>query len=203
MRAYAAVSWVMGEQTHEALELRIAACREQGALTDGATLAIRGFGPEILGYLVGLCASEDAGHEIFADFSERLWRTLPNFRGECSFRVWCYRRARSAAFDHLKRAHRHRERPIESHELSAVAQEVVSSVTHQRSAVLEKWSRLRAQLDPEEQTLLILRLDRGLSWPELAAVMSEDAPVEAAALRKRFERLKRRLRDALRSDGGL
>jgi RNA polymerase sigma-70 factor (ECF subfamily) len=63
--------------------------------------------------------------------------------------------------------------------------------------------RLRAQLEPEEQTLLTLRVDRQLSWREVADILAEEgATVDEAALRKRFERLKDKLARAAR-EGGL
>jgi RNA polymerase sigma-70 factor (ECF subfamily) len=62
--------------------------------------------------------------------------------------------------------------------------------------------RLRETLDPDDQTLLSLRLDRELEWEELAVVLSgEGTPVTAVALRKRFERLKDRLGRLAREEG--
>jgi RNA polymerase sigma-70 factor (ECF subfamily) len=59
-------------------------------------------------------------------------------------------------------------------------------------------TRLRESLDPDEQTLLILRIDRQMAWTDIARIMGGDAPEaesrQAATLRKRFERLKERLR---------
>lgn len=48
----------------------------------------------------------------------------------------------------------------------------------------------------------MLRVDRELEWDEVAAVLSaEGAPVEAATLRKRFERLKDKLAERARQEG--
>jgi hypothetical protein len=67
----------------------------------------------------------------------------------------------------------------------------------------EALRRLREALDEDDQVLLSLRLDRELEWEELAALLSaEGAPVTAAALRKRFERLKERL-GQMAQDAGL
>jgi RNA polymerase sigma-70 factor, ECF subfamily len=56
-------------------------------------------------------------------------------------------------------------------------------------------------MDPEDQTLLILRVDRGLTWRELALTMSGDSALDAVALehevarlRKAFERIKTELK---------
>jgi RNA polymerase sigma-70 factor (ECF subfamily) len=62
--------------------------------------------------------------------------------------------------------------------------------------------RLKAQLDPGEQTLLTLRVDRQLSWSEVADVLAEDGErLDEPVLRKRFERLKDKLTRAARGEG--
>ena len=69
---------------------------------------------------------------------------------------------------------------------------------------------LREKLTPEEQTLLILRVDRQMSWRDIATVMHDEEAGEpdeaelkrnAAALRKRFERVKNNLRELAREQG--
>ncbi|MBS2025790.1 MAG: hypothetical protein JST92_25600, partial [Deltaproteobacteria bacterium] len=81
-----------------------------------------------------------------------------------------------------------------------VADEVRASVRSSTStsmsvsAMHDLVARLRAELSPAEQTLLILRIDRELSWKEVASVMAaEGEDVDPAALRKRFERLRVRI----------
>jgi RNA polymerase sigma-70 factor (ECF subfamily) len=69
---------------------------------------------------------------------------------------------------------------------------------------------LREALPPEEQALLMLRVDRELAWNDLAHVLADDAAAplegkalarEAARLRKRFQVVKEKLYDAARRDG--
>ena len=68
---------------------------------------------------------------------------------------------------------------------------------------------LREQLEPDDQMLLVLRVDRGMEFRDIAVALAEaDAPLdaetlerEAARLRKRFERVKERLRELARSEG--
>ena len=63
--------------------------------------------------------------------------------------------------------------------------------------------RLRGQLSPAEQSLLILRVDRGLPWSEVAEIMSSpDEPLDSSTVAKRFQRVKARLRK-LAEDAGL
>jgi hypothetical protein len=69
---------------------------------------------------------------------------------------------------------------------------------------------LRERLSQDDQMLLILRVDRSMDFRELVVAMSEEhTPIEdaaidreAARLRKRFERIKDRLR-AMAKDEGL
>ena len=78
--------------------------------------------------------------------------------------------------------------------------------TERRSALLQ----LTEDLSTDDRMLLVLRLDRGLAWPDVARVfLQKEAPEErkvlreSARLRKRFQVLRERLRDRarLRPDG--
>jgi RNA polymerase sigma-70 factor (ECF subfamily) len=61
---------------------------------------------------------------------------------------------------------------------------------------------VKESLELPDRSLLILRVEQGLAWREVAAVMAEAGdPIEAAALKKRFERLKTRLRELARARG--
>jgi RNA polymerase sigma-70 factor (ECF subfamily) len=72
--------------------------------------------------------------------------------------------------------------------------------TFRRPEVKEALDAIRGDLGPEDQTLLILRVDRRLTWREIARVMSpaetssdEAITKRAVTLRKRFDRLKQEL----------
>jgi RNA polymerase sigma-70 factor (ECF subfamily) len=151
---------------------------DRGELREAVTEGIRGYGPEILGYLAGALPDLDSTYEIFSQFSEDLWASLGAFRRECSFRTWAYALAWRAAQRHANNAHQRRVRRLETTEISKIADEVRSS-TLPRSR--EMAARLRRGLDPAEQ--------------EVAQVLSQPGePVDEASLRKRFERVKERLR---------
>jgi RNA polymerase sigma-70 factor (ECF subfamily) len=184
-------------------EDRAGALVEAGELSAAAEAIVRDYGPQILGYLTSVVRNDGDAAEVFSQFTEDLWRGLPGFRGECPVRVWAYRLAYHAAARHLRDPYRQRGRRLESTELSRIADEVRSSVLlGRREARQEGIDRLREKLAPDEQTLLVLRLDRGLSWREVATVLAEDgAPVDEVALRKRFERLKGKLADLAREEG--
>jgi RNA polymerase sigma-70 factor (ECF subfamily) len=178
---------------------------------DATTLAIRKYGPELLGYLVAVARSEDIAGEVFAVFSEDLWKGLPSFRWQASFRTWAYTLARNALYRFLRDPARKRERIALSQapEVNELVEKVrTTTLVYLRTEVKDSVAQLREKLDADEQTLLILRVDRRMAWKEIARVMSEssdpdDATIkrESAALRKRFERIKNSLREMAREAG--
>lgn len=174
------------------LEAELAALLDRNELARAATTMIRGYGSELLGYLVAILRNPDWARDVFSQFCEDAWRGLPAFRRECSVRTWCYVLAWNAARRFDKEAYRRRVRHFQTGELSDIVQQVTSgTVAVDRSRA----ARLRQQLSELDQTLLILRIDRELSWEEVARVLSTpEEPQSEEALRKRFERVKTRLR---------
>ena len=183
------------------LERRIAAALAAGDLPRAADEALRGYGAELCGWLAGVLQDEEAAREVFSAVAERLWRDLPRFRGEASFRTWAYRVAWAAVGAHRRDPFRRRARPLDD-DLHPIA-ETVRSITalHARTSIKDRVAKLREKLTDEERALLILRIDRDLSWQEVTAILSESTPVAEAAVRKRFERLKRKIRELARADG--
>lgn len=162
-----------------------------------ATKAIREHGPEMLRFLRGLLGSESDAQEAFALACERVWKGLPGFRGDSSLRTWLLRVTWSAAQEARKDAWKQRRKRLETAEADELADapETRSWLRHEKLRL--SLERLRATLSLEEQSLLQLRIDRGLSWSECAEVLAgEGAKVRADALMKRFERLKTKLREA-------
>jgi RNA polymerase sigma-70 factor (ECF subfamily) len=195
----------MDRTQHEALEARIVARIQEGALSSAATEALRGYGPQVLGYLVTLLRDHALAEDAFSIFAEELWKSVRGFAGHSTFRTWAYTLAFRAAHRVRADGYRRRHRPFRSAELSAVADEVrQSTAVHLRTETKAGVAKLRASLSPEDQVLLFLRVEQGLSWKEVAQVMSEpeaSGPVTEASLRKRFERLKVTLRELAEREG--
>jgi RNA polymerase sigma-70 factor (ECF subfamily) len=164
---------------------------------------LRGYGPQVLGYLTAVLRDEDDAHDVFSQFAEDLWRGLPGFRREAAVRTWAFRLAWHAASRHARDPYRKRHRPILSTEASRIAAEVQSTMsTYAPGGRADKLMKLRESLDPEEQTLLILRVDKAMPWEDVALVLGADGEAATpAALRKRFERLKEKLGRLAREQG--
>jgi RNA polymerase sigma-70 factor, ECF subfamily len=187
------------------LEERIHELLASGDHRAAATEAIRGFGPSVIRYLRSMLRNEDDAGDAFSRFAEKLWRSLPSFRGECTLRAFCYKIAWSEG-EHVRGdAYRKRRVRLRSGIASRLAEAVRASSAARREQRAERFAELRAALEPHEQSLLALRLDQELSWREIAEVLAapgEPAPTEAA-VRKRFERTKDKVAAMARERGFL
>jgi RNA polymerase sigma-70 factor (ECF subfamily) len=197
----------------ERLEADVRAQCERGDQGAAATLAIEGYGPELLGFLIAIHRDEDDATDAFSEVCEVLWRRLPTFAWESTLRTWAYAIARNVSRTRKRDAAR-RARHIAGGESAlegvaeAVRQQTLSYLRTEKRALLQE---LRDRLPEEDRMLLVLRIDRKLDWKDLARVFAEtqgDADPgaiaierEAARLRKRFQKLKERIRDLARREG--
>lgn len=184
----------------DAAERAIRQLCEAGDHAQATTAALRAYGVELLGFLRALAGDHDLAAEAFAELGEDVWRGLPRFRWESSLRSWLYALARNALAQLRRDPRRRRERNLPlslAPDIAAAVRTVTIEI--QRTAVKDEFRVLREQLDPEEHEILLLRLDRGMAWKDIARVIGglggdDDLDARAAALRKRFERAKQRLK---------
>ena len=67
----------MDDGARAKLEHDVRALCQSGDHSAAVTLALKGYGPELFGFLVTMHASEDDASDAFAETSEALWRGLP------------------------------------------------------------------------------------------------------------------------------
>jgi RNA polymerase sigma-70 factor, ECF subfamily len=164
--------------------------------------ALRSYGPELIGWLCSMLPTTADAHDAFSRMSEELWKSLGRFDGRCAVRTWCYMLARHAAARIRGRSGKRREVLVS--QIPSLQQAVTRIwTTSQQDAkrTRDVYAEIRTELDEEDQTLLVLRVDRNLAWRDIAQVLlgEQARPSELArkssALRKQFERVKERLRD--------
>jgi RNA polymerase sigma-70 factor (ECF subfamily) len=158
-------------------------------------------GSEIFGWMLTTLSSDAEAADAFSLFSEDLWRSLARHEGRCSIRTWCYMLARCAVGRVIEARATGRGVPLSDAPISNVAAQVRdATLSYLRTDAKQRIRSLRAQLDPDDQLLLVLRVDKDLGWRDIAIVMfghdAGDAELarHAARLRKRFERVKAQLR---------
>jgi len=196
------------------LEADVRARCERGDHAGAATAILRGYGPELLGFLAAIHRDEAAASETFAELAETLWRALPRFAWESTARTWAYAVARNVVRSRKRGAARRQRRVVQPGEefFEEMAQKVrTETLAYLRTEKKTRLQALRDALVEEDRMLLILRVDRGLPWNELARILTEtesEEPLddvaiarEAARLRKRFQLVKDRLRDLARKEG--
>jgi len=179
----------------KALEAGVRTQVDRGEHDSAATLVIERMGPDLHEFFQRSVDDDEAG-DALSIWREAVWKDLRNFRWECSLRGWAYRLGRHSLNRILRRPHRHREHTLPSSAASRLAASIGASgaMTSERHQAL---AQLRATLEPEDQELLTLRVDRELEWEEVSVVLDSTS----VAVRKRFERLTRRLEQMARERG--
>ena len=182
---------------------------EEGDLARAATSIVQAHGDEIHRYLSALLGDRTAADEAFSRWCEAVWTGLPAFRGEATVRVWAYAIARHAWSREVRQLRRDRAGRVPLSEVASLvaAADAVRSrtATWRRTGARDALAAVRDELSDDDRQLLLLRIAQRMSWLEIAHVLAEPGDElsalrrkrRAAALRKRFERLKEELRDRI------
>lgn len=145
----------------------------------------------------------DVSQEVFI----KIWRSLPNWRGECKFATWIYKVCVNASLDFLRRAPEEteslsghpdedgEERPLE------VADESVSASPEsslERNETTMAVRRAIAQLPEDQRQIVVLRDIDGYTYEEIAEMLSLGLGTVKSRINRARVRLKSLLEDELR-----
>jgi RNA polymerase sigma-70 factor (ECF subfamily) len=181
-------------KTSRKLDQEVEAYLRADDIEAAAARVIGACGPAILGYLRVALGNEDAAQRAFTAFSGAVWQRLRRYRGECEIRVWTYRLAFQCAQRQRRTLRSTRSGPDRSGETRRRALGRTRTATVESMALAEHAELLRRELSVAEQTLLTLRLDKQLSWAEIALVLGiSGASKSDAVAQGRFEKLVARL----------
>jgi len=194
----------------EGSEDDIRAARDRGDMREVVRLALEMYQVEIYSFLCARLGAESDAHEVFSQLSEDLWRGIDGFAWRCSLRTWLYTLARHAAvrFERSPANQAGRRQALSGVSEPAAAAERSRTRPYLRTEVKDRFAALRSTLTPDEQTLLVLRVDRDLAWDDVARILHDDAAADdesirrlASNLRQRFRQLRERLREKARAEG--
>jgi RNA polymerase sigma-70 factor (ECF subfamily) len=203
----------VGDPEREELERDIRRHVDARDLAGATTMALRGYGPSILRLLLAVHGSETAASDVFSLFTEGVWRGIGAFDWGCSFRTWAFAVARRASLRYRRDEGRRAKRQIllgDHSAISAIEEQVrTETLSFLKTERRNRFAEIRDALPPDDRALLILRIDQGLSWNDLARAMHDDEAElagealkrESARLRKRFQVLKEKLLEIGRSEG--
>jgi RNA polymerase sigma-70 factor (ECF subfamily) len=198
------------KEAQRQLEQRIQQRLDLREIEEAARVVVEGYGPEIFGYLLRSMRNDDDAAEVFSQFCEDLCRGLGTFQRRSSCRTWLYRVATIARARFWKDPYRRRGQRLQTDEISKLEQEVrASTLAYLRGEVKDRYLQLLEALDADERTLLTLRAEKEMSWPEIAevhagpdeALSDKELLSSAAALRQRYKRLKDKIRSLAQDEG--
>ncbi len=188
-----------------ALESEAYAVWKQGDFRATASLLLDAYGAELRGYLSArLARTSSIADEVFSEFLEDFWSGLPDFQWRCSARGWCYILLRNAATRFHRAPHNRpgRQVPLTGSALDdAQFMERLRTQTreYEKTEVKDRFQALRERLPADDQDLLILRINRKLSWREVALILlGPDAPDDEELVRLKAQALRRRLVETTR-----
>jgi RNA polymerase sigma-70 factor (ECF subfamily) len=187
-------------------------CRS-GDFDTATTVILRELGPSVYHYLISRTRDEDVAAEAFSRFAEDLWRGMKKFRHEVNVRIWVFAIARNSAGQVLRKRNRERarSRDFTSTLANRIANEVrTTTIQYLRTDTKLRFAQLRERLSPDEQAMLVLRINQRLSWDDIARihlsdgtgeVSSAELKREAARLRKQFQLVRQKLRQLAQAEG--
>lgn len=180
-----------------AFDTEVQALVHAGRERQAADLLLARLSPELRPFLHRLLGDVALADEAHSNTCERLWRGLATFRWECSLRSWSYIIARREA---SRCRARHARDGIQQTTLSKadqVAARAGSTSGTFSTTRRDQLDSLRASLSDEDRDLVVLRVERGLAWKDIAAAFLEDNEAneenigrEAARLRQRFRAIR-------------
>jgi RNA polymerase sigma factor (sigma-70 family) len=191
-------------------ESKIEAMHTSGRFDEATTALLALYGGEVFGFMRSRLRDVEAAKEAYSLFAVDVWKGMANFRRQCPFRAWSYAIARNAMHRQASRAARPAKREVAlgddaSPELAQLVR--TSTAEYMRTEVKSRFAELRDKLSEEDQTILVLRVDKRMEWRDVASVLlGPEAPEaeldrEAARLRQSFFALKKRLKTLAKDQG--
>lgn len=132
----------------------------------------------VYGYLLGLTGRPDAADDLFQEVFLKLVRNPAAYGEREKFKAWLFTVARNAAMDHFRRGRARAEVPFESDgERAGPADYAVSPAAGPERAAADRelGERITAalgRLSPEQREVFYLRHYSGLSFREIAELLS-------------------------------
>jgi len=182
------------EETRASLDTKVRELVVVGREREAVDILLARITPELRSFLLRLLGDFALASEALSATCERLWRGLATFRWECSLRSWSYGIARREA----SRCRARRARAAIQLTTLSAADDVPADRTPSSSTLSttrrDLLEDLRASLSDEDRDLLVMRVERGLAWKEIALAFLEEDTHDAEAIAREAARLRQRFR---------
>lgn len=161
---------------------------------------------KVYGLTLRLTGSPEDAMELTQETFFNAWRGLPSFHQDSKFSTWLYRLATNATIDFLRKEKRRRSVAVSSLSVEDEEEQRVLDIPDhrftpqseaERRELQEAVHRGLSKLSDEHRQVLILRELNGLSYGEIAEVLS----IEEGTVKSRISRARLALRKILLEDG--
>jgi RNA polymerase sigma factor (sigma-70 family) len=185
-------------------EKAISALLDQGSHEAALIHGLDAYGGSLFGYLASRL-SLDRAEDAYQDLCVELLKGISRFERRCSFRVWAFHLAHGVRCKVLRDPGGRRLRRLRTGDESSFPARAARTATQtwRRTESRQRLWEVCRTLPEQDQALLRLRVEERMAWLDIVLVLEgppqeeEDLRRRAATLRKRFERIKEQIRDAL------
>ena len=146
--------------------------------------------------------SEEDALDISQEVFIKIWRALPNWRGECRFSTWIYKVSINCCYDHLRKVPGRKTESLwstdddgEEREID-IADETVEASPEKSLDRNETITAVRAaiaKLSDEQREIVVLRDIDGHTYEEIAEMLD----LEIGTVKSRLNRARANLREML------
>ena len=162
------------------------------------------YGKKVYNTACRICKNEADAEDVAQEVFLKVYRALPNFKGESSFSTFLYRVTVNACLDFVRRSGRAAAESLvrqdadgEEYEYLPADAEQTPERQSERAELRETLRRSILRLSDEHRAVILLRDVNGLSYEEIAAVLS----CSVGTVKSRINRAREKLREILKKEG--
>ena len=162
------------------------------------------YGKKVYNTACRICKNEADAEDVAQEVFLKVYRALPNFKGESSFSTFLYRVTVNACLDFVRRSGRAAAESLvrqdadgEEYEYLPADVEQTPERQSERAELRETLRRSILRLSDEHRAVILLRDVNGLSYEEIAAVLS----CSVGTVKSRINRAREKLREILKKEG--
>ena len=145
-------------------------------------------------YLLGQLRDRPLAEELFQDVWQRVVHARAGWKPEAAFATWLFRIAHNRLNDHWRAARHRPVAPDDADERTArLADACTPELLADEQAQRLQLRRALAELPPEQQEVVILRLEQELSLEEIGQITGVGRETVKSRLRYAMDKLRARL----------
>lgn len=145
-------------------------------------------------YLLGQLRDRPLAEELFQDVWQKMINARAGWTPEAAFATWLFRIAHNRLNDHWRAARHRPSAPDDADERTArLADTRTPELLADEQAQRQQLRRALAELPPEQQEVVILRLEQELSLEEIGQITGVGRETVKSRLRYAMDKLRARL----------